>query len=736
MRRPDVARFDFEDEGLGTLPSGFVRQFRYEDRGTPAPVRIQGLACVVTPPHVSGATASLVGAFAPAAAPVATVTATEDLAVALVRVAVDGRRKARLVVVAFDAGTEVARHHDNTGASPFVEITIEPGRVFRTIVVRVEDLERGQQDSSAPAKIVLDSVECVTQRDRERFDRDRDRCGRESSDGTAQPVTFLGRHEYEVAITTEVAVRHSATEWETATLTERIGFVTAGPPGLNESPEPGLELEPYVVSLPPGGRGLTYREEPVHVVLSDSLRIFGPGGGTTEADHRLPVTVVIDSAFDANPAAHAGKGSRASAEWFVANRGSADPWLTVAELGLVRALSRSGTALRYQALSEASAGTCPPDDVWVEEQPSVAVDPFEPSGPGLWEPMASYVAIMRLAQSPVVDRGPFEAADISSFTAVSGTWSFDDGALVATSAATGAFGDADWDIYRIDVHGALGPAGELGIVVLADPANPSEGLRALIRRDPAGGGSLLVESATGVPIQDEAVADIGDASALVVEVFADAICCRCGDATVRVPVTLVERAGACCSPPTPGSRPSRCGESICTGGHSTPAGTKGSASMWAAAPASNGTTPAQPRSHSRRCEPDWAARWPRRWSRPLPPPTARPDSPTPRVRSPYRCVKTPNESTSRACRPRPTAGCARDTRADGLHRGDRARPRAQGHSSWPVRRRPRPARRAHRGGAAGAATSRTGSVWADPAGPRRSAPAGNPRGVPRPSRRP
>ena len=535
VRRPDVARFDFEDEGLGTLPAGFVRQFRYEDRGIPAPVRIQGLACVVTPPHVSGATASLIGAFAPAAAPVATVTATEDLAVALVRVAVDGRRKARLVVVAFDAGTEVARHHDNTGASPFVDVKIEPGRVFRTIVVRVEDLERGQHDSSAPATIVLDSVECVTQRDRERFDRDRDRCGRESSVGTAQPVTFLARHEYEVAITTEVAVRHSATEWETATLTERVGFVTAGPPGLNESPVPGLELEPYVVSLPPGGRGLTYREEPVHVVLSDSLSIFGPGSGTTEADHRLPVTVVIDSAFDANPAAHAGKGSRASAEWFVANRGAADPWLTVAELGLVRALSRSGTALRYQALSEASVGTCPPDDVWVEEQPSVAVDPFEPSGPGLWEPMASYVAIMRLAQSPVVDRDPFEAEDISSFMAVSGTWSFDDGALVATTAATGAFGDADWDLYRVDVHGALAPGGELGVVVLADPANPSQGVRALIRRDPAGGGTLIVESATGVPIQDEAVSDIGEASGLAVEVFADTIRCRCGDAKVRVP---------------------------------------------------------------------------------------------------------------------------------------------------------------------------------------------------------
>jgi hypothetical protein len=218
--------------------------------------------------------------------------------------------------------------------------------------------------------------------------------------------------------------------------------------------------------------------------------------------------------------------------------------LTVATLGLVRALSRSDVALRYQALSEASAGTCPPDDVWVEEQPSVAVEPFEPSGPGLWEPTSSYVATLRLAGSPVVDREPFEAADISSFTAVSGAWTFDDGALVASSATEGAFGDVDWDLYRVDAQGALGPGGELGVVVLADPANLSQGVRALIRRDPGGGGILVVESATGVPIQHAPIADIGDASALVVEIFADAIRCRCGDATVSV-LRDTRRTGGC-----------------------------------------------------------------------------------------------------------------------------------------------------------------------------------------------
>ena len=211
--------------------------------------------------------------------------------------------------------------------------------------------------------------------------RERRRCSREDSDGPAPQVNFLARHEYEVALTTEVAVRHSSTEWETATVTERIGFVTSGPPGLNETPEPGLELAPYVVSRPPGGRGLTYREESVHVVLSDTLRMFGPGLGGAEADNRLPITLVIESAFDASPDAHAGKGSRASTEWFLANRGDPDPSVAAGVLDIVRARARGGPALRYQRLTEASNGSCPPDAVWTEQQPWVAVSPFRTERP-------------------------------------------------------------------------------------------------------------------------------------------------------------------------------------------------------------------------------------------------------------------------------------------------------------------------------------------------------------------
>ena len=383
---PDVARFDFHAEPMGPFPMGFVRPFHFEKRGTIAPLRIHGAPCAVRLPLESGATVDRVGAFIGTGGCVFTVTAQDDLAIAVLRVGVAGKSKSRLVIVALDAsGEEVARLQNNTGASSFVDVPVQPPAYFRTLHVSLEPLEPADAAGSKVASLTLDSVECVLAADREQFDRDRIRCSRESSDGAGAVVNFLARHEYEVAITTEISVRHSATDWETSTVTERVGFVTAGPPGLNESAEPGLELVPYVVSAPPGGSGLTYREESVHIVLSDSLRIFGPGSGAVESDFRMPVTIAVESAFDARPEARVDKSSRESADWFLANRAEPDPWLTSAVLGIATALSKDGRARRYRALTDASSGTCEPDDVWHEQQPRVGVAPFDAAGRPLWD---------------------------------------------------------------------------------------------------------------------------------------------------------------------------------------------------------------------------------------------------------------------------------------------------------------------------------------------------------------
>ncbi|MEO6443968.1 MAG: hypothetical protein ABIP66_02235, partial [Gemmatimonadaceae bacterium] len=480
---PDVARFDFGAEAIGPIAHSFVRPFRFERRGTIAPLRIHGVPCSVRVPLAPGATADRVGAFIATGALAFSVTSQEDLAVAVLRMSIGGRQKARLVIVALDAlGEEVARIQDNTGASAFVDVPVEPSVYFRTLLVSLENLEPDQaRDGGAPS-LTLDSVECITAADLEHLGRDRDRCSRESSDGVGTVVNFLSRHEYEIAITTEIGIRHSSTDWETSTVTERVSFVTAGPPGLNETPEPGLELAPYVVSAAPGGKGLTYREESVHLVLSDSLRIFGPGSGAVESDYRMPVTIVVESAFDTQPEARVNKSSRESADWFLANRAEPDLWLTRALLGVVSAMSLDRRVRRYRDLATTSTGSCTPDAVWHEQQPRVGVEPFDAAGRPLWDASASYIATLRLEGGPVVERAPFEPADVTALADVSGTWTVIDGALVATAPAHGAFGDPTWDLFRLELQGHLSAGGSMGAAVLVNPAHPSQGIRAVVRR--------------------------------------------------------------------------------------------------------------------------------------------------------------------------------------------------------------------------------------------------------------
>lgn len=536
VESPDVARFDFHAEPMGPMPAGFVRPFLFENRGTIAPLRVHGAPCGVRAPLESGATVDRVGAFIGTDAFVFSVTAQEDVAVAVLRISVAGRSKARLVIVALDdSGEEVARVQDNTGASAFVDVPVQSASYFRTIHVSLEPLEQAGAVGSKAVSLTLDSVECIMAADREQFDRDRTRCSRESSDGVAAVVNFLARHEYEVAITTEISVRHSSTDWESSIVTERVGFVTAGPPGLNETAEPGLELTPYVVSAPPGGNGLTYREESVHIVLSDSLRIFGPGSGAIESDFRMPVTVVIESAFDARPEARVDKSSRESADWFLANRAVPDPWLTSAVLGIVTAMSKDGRARRYRDLTDASSGTCEPDDVWHEQQPRVGVAPFDANGRPLWDASASYIAALRLADGPVVERAPFEPADVTALDNVTGAWTVADGVLTPTGAASGVFGELTWDLLRLDLRGTIGAGGQIGAAVLVNPAHPAQGIRAFVRRGTADDGVLVVESTSGVVIGSQPIAAIGGVSAMTIEVFADAVRCTCGEASVSVP---------------------------------------------------------------------------------------------------------------------------------------------------------------------------------------------------------
>lgn len=533
---PDVARFDFTAEAPGPLATGLVRSLMFTRRGTVAPIRFYGAPCVVAPPLAAGAQNAVVGTFTNGHRPII-INATEDLAVAALYIASRGKGKLRIAVEAFDVdgSTVFSQVAVFGGTQDYKEVKIEPPLPFRRVHVTLAELGQERPAEAIPALFSLDFVDCITSDDMSRRQRDQDRCERQSTDGHAPVVNLLARHEYEISLTTTISVRHSTTAWESAVVVEKAGFKTAGPPGLNETPEPGLELSPYVVSKRPGGRGTLYREESVHIVLSDAVRILGPGTGSTEAQFRLPVVLTLESSFDSMPATTLAKGSHASEEWFLHHRALPVPRIAVANYSLVRARSKDPLALRYERLSEIAAGSCEPDDVWIEQQPRIGVTPFDTQGRPLWEALGNYRAVLRLAGSPVVDRNPFEAADIGTFAAQTGTWAVVDGRLTTVTPATGRFGESSWDFTHLELEGAIAAGGELHAMVLIAASNPDAAIRFTLRRNADGSGLLTAATGGGVQIDAAELAEMSETSGLVIDTFADAVRGRCGEVALSVP---------------------------------------------------------------------------------------------------------------------------------------------------------------------------------------------------------
>ncbi len=534
---PDVARFDFSQESPGPFPSGLVRSLKFTRRGVPAPIKLYGSACVVAAPLAAGAQEPVVATFTNGHRPIM-VVATEDLAVGSLHLASVAKSKLRVVVEAFDAvgKTVFVQSKVVGGTQPYAEVHLEPPRPFRRLHVTLTELSQEKPTDEVPSLVSLDFVECVTSDDLAQWKRDQTRCARESTDGHAPVVNLLARHEYEISLTTTVSVKHSTTDWESAVVVEKVGFVTAGPPGLNETPEPGLELEPYVVSKAPGGRGVLYREESVHLVLSDDVRILGPGSGSSEASFRLPVVLTVESTFDAVPTKTQAKRSHASAEWFLTRRALPPPRLAESDCMLIEALSKDPLALRYHRLAQASTGTCAPDDVWVEKQPRIGVAPFDAEGRPLWEALGNYRAVLRLADSPVVHRDPFEPADVAAFTATTGTWSVAAGRLVATGAASARFGEPTWDLTHLELVGDVALGGELSATVLIDPAASDNAVTFALARHADGSGRLSARGSDGVELPGKGadVATTSDTSTLIVDTFADAVRVRCGTLSISV----------------------------------------------------------------------------------------------------------------------------------------------------------------------------------------------------------
>ncbi len=541
-RQPDVARFDFCDDALGAVPGGVARAMFWLRRSGSAPIRVRGGAYVVVAPMHTGAACARVASFALAPAPVISLTAEEDLARAALSYAASGRKLDLTVVARNSEGDVVYRHVDSiSGGSAFKVLTVAPGRAFRSLEVFLSAVSEKQGGNKTEALLVhkafvLDWIECITSEDERQAQVDEDRCNRTGTAGNGEVVPFLPRHQYEVSITTEIAVRHTETDWATRTVTENVRFQTSGPPGLNETKAPGQELVPYVENADAGGRGLLYREESVHLVLSSDLKVFGPGlPGSDEFGYRLPVTLTVATAFDTNSERGPTKSSYESREWFLDRHASILPRVAVSLKDPVFALTKDELKLRLRDLVEASFGTCPPDDVWNETRPRLGVEPFDARGRPLWEPRTRYRAAMRIEGSPVVERNPFVPADLSTFLSSTGSWSVTGDRLVATGDATAQFGETDWDYLHLELVADLNSGKKLSAAVLVDAANEGGGLRFVLSRGAGASGTLEARPVSGgAALTSVSLSELGDTVNLQIDAFADTIRASAGGQTLRI----------------------------------------------------------------------------------------------------------------------------------------------------------------------------------------------------------
>lgn len=536
-REAGVARVDFCASPLGGYPDGLSRSFEWWHRGGSAPIRLRTGAYSVHAPAQSGASCGRVAAYPIKNASVFSVSSEEDLHQASIHLAGSGRKIVFNLVARNALGDEVFRVNDSmAGHQPFKTLLVNPESAFRTVDFYARVPDRGTNAESVHYSIELDWIECVTVADQEQAQADIDRCDRVDSEGHGEELPFLGRHEYEISVQTEMEVRHTATEWEKKGVTEKIRFVTKGPPGLNETAEPGLELQPYVISNAAGGRGLAYREEEVHLVLSPKLKLFGPGtSGNDENSYRLPTTLTVSPNFESKPSLRHDNASYESEEWFEKQRSLPTPLVAITKHNFVLAMSEDPLVQRYRDLSETSSGTCPPDSIWNEYQPSHGVDPFGDETDGTWQANTDYRAVMRPEASPFVDRKPFEPGDATVLKNRTGTWSVEDGSLKAAGFATGQFGEDSWDYLHMEIEAAFDGGSQIGASVQVSEENEGGGIRFMLVKRPGQPTRLTGGNVDGTgDVQREDLPEDLEDIVLQIDTFADAVRCRVAGMEISV----------------------------------------------------------------------------------------------------------------------------------------------------------------------------------------------------------
>jgi hypothetical protein len=418
-------------------------------------------------------------------------------------------------------------------------------------ILRLDDLTAGVLE--------VDEISYVTSDELARVEAEQRRC----QDPAALQRAFAGRgkvfflphHDYEIEIDTQVRVRHTSTEWHTASTREFVYFSTKGHPGLNATPAVGQEVDPYVASRYPHERAWLYRTEPVAVAFTEDFSVVVPlasrdfGGGLSERAQILELDLAVTP--DVPPDDTSRIGTATADDWITSHRrleiridatlASPRPWNNTSRALTAAARSTDRRRERLAALTQRAESTCRlPDPRVVDRGVLLAMPPPGADGtPALWAADRAYVASVRPRGSPFINRRRFEAADATAFSirdlvGQAGSALTHDGDAIVFDSPTpqlALVGEDYWD--HVELRSRLTPgAGRAAIGVALHPET-MHGLFTVI--EPGVDGPLLRvrEGLDGAVLAETRIS--GEETLLEITLFDDALRVKAGEATIEVP---------------------------------------------------------------------------------------------------------------------------------------------------------------------------------------------------------
>jgi hypothetical protein len=320
-------------------------------------------------------------------------------------------------------------------------------------------------------------------------------------------LAFLPNHDYEVVVTSSIAVGTVDQGTRSLDLSEAFYFRTKGLPGLNACPNVGDDIRLHVAATyPPRRATLLYRSEPCVLAFDNSLssvlpidRAPGPGDAPEKAQ-MFPLELNIDRVASLSGFKRL---TVPSNDWILAHRANPyTPIYWVADLNFAKSKVRRGPSsdpfvLRFEAVISAMPVCGTPS---VDHASQVLLhEPIDATGTaGLWEPGTAYRATARQQNGPFAERTGFDIYDLGAFImqadggATATLWSVDsDGNLVAPAAGTagsGRFyascGELDWDHLQVHSRIDLAAANSAGLAVgTGDGTHVAQAVLATVEKD-------------------------------------------------------------------------------------------------------------------------------------------------------------------------------------------------------------------------------------------------------------